>query len=668
MRERQREKVRKIEKEIELETIKRETELQRHRNSEIAAANASISSQAKLPKLPVFEETNDCIDSYLQRFERFASNAKWEESIWAINLSALLKGKALEVYSRLPAGEALNYRCLKQALLKRFQLTEEGFHSKFRNSKPEQGESPSQFFARLDNYIERWLSLANSEKTYKGLKDLFLREQFMTGCSKPLAIFLKERHPKSVEEMSNLADQFIEAHGYSAFSKDIQVFQKNTSPEAQKRNNQSSNPTYRPRSDLQQIRDRRCYLCYRSGHIAKDCFSCQKPQRPGTQTHKGAAMQSDGQCEPMCVNCQSNILQPQVQCDISHNSASIGNRAPEENLQFGSACILTDRLMECCAQNGQVKLACGHILPVIGSVCKVCDTMPVLSGYVGDHFVNVLRDSGCNGVVVKRELVKDSELTGKIQKCVLIDGTVRQVEEALIDIDTPFYTGKVSALCMREPVYDLIVGNIPGVRNQSEPDLQWCRRENREECCEILQAVQTRGQKAKDEKGLKKLNVTDLVDLDVTVDKMKELQLIDATLTNYRNLANVGKRKLLGDGIVSWFSMEKGLLYRHFSSPKVSDNKTFKQLVIPEALRRKVMTIALDSILGGHLGTKKTLDRISSSFYWPGIQGDVKRYCQSCDLCQRTFPKGKVTKIPLEKMPLIDTPFERIAVDLVGPI
>lgn len=294
--------------------------------------------------------------------------------------------------------------------------------------------------------------------------------------------------------------------------------------------------------------------------------------------------------------------------------------------------------------------------------------MPVLSGYVGENFVNVLRDSGCSGVVVKRELVKDSELTRKIQKCVLIDGTVRQVEEALIDIDTPFYTGKVSALCMREPVYDLIIGNVSGVRNQSEPNPQWCRRENREKCCEILQAVQTRGQKAKEEKGLKKLNVTDLVDLEVTVNKMKELQLIDETLTNYRNLANAGKRKLLGDGIVSWFSIDKGLLYRHFSSPKVSDNKTFKQLVIPEALRRKVMTIAHDSILGGHLGTKKTLDRISSSFYWPGIQGDVKRYCQSCDLCQRTFPKGKVTKIPLEKMPLIDTPFERIAVDLVGPI
>ena len=58
-----------------------------------------------------------------------------------------LRGKALEVYSRLPVSEALNYRSLKQALLKRFQLTEEGFHSKFRTSKPDAAESPSQFFA-----------------------------------------------------------------------------------------------------------------------------------------------------------------------------------------------------------------------------------------------------------------------------------------------------------------------------------------------------------------------------------------------------------------------------------------------------------------------------------------------------------------------------------------
>ena len=37
-------------------------------------------------------------------------------------------------------------------------------------------------------------------------------------------------------------------------------------------------------------------------------------------------------------------------------------------------------------------------------------------------------------------------------------------------------------------------------------------------------------------------------------------------------------------------------------------------------------------------------------------------------MCQRTIPKGRVGKVPLQKMPVIDEPFKRVAVDLVGPI
>lgn len=45
--------------------------------------------------------------------------------------------------------------------------------------------------------------------------------------------------------------------------------------------------------------------------------------------------------------------------------------------------------------------------------------MLVLLGYVGENFVNVFRDSGCSGVVVKCEFVKDSELIGKnLEMCV----------------------------------------------------------------------------------------------------------------------------------------------------------------------------------------------------------------------------------------------------------
>ena len=234
------------------ELRERETELHRIKNAELAVENAVQNSKprAKLPKLPVFEENKDCIDSYLQRFERFATNAGWTDTIWAIHLSALLKGKALEVYSRLPVSEASSYKDLKLALLKRFQLTEEGFHSKFRSSKPEQGETPSQFFARIDNYIEKWLNLAKSPRTYDGLKDLFLREQFMSSCAKSLAIFLKGRHPQTVADMANLADQFIEAHGYSSFYKNVQDFQKSSSTETQQiQNNQSQSSSWKQKPD-----------------------------------------------------------------------------------------------------------------------------------------------------------------------------------------------------------------------------------------------------------------------------------------------------------------------------------------------------------------------------------------------------------------------------------
>ena len=68
--------------------------------------------------------------------------------------------------------------------------------------------------------------------------------------------------------------------------------------------------------------------------------------------------------------------------------------------------------------------------------------------------------------------------------------------------------------------------------------------------------------------------------------------------------------------------------------------------------------------MGGHLGIKKTTDKIQSAFYWPGIQGDVTHFCKSCDVCQKTVNKGLVPKVPLQKMPLIDKPFKRVAIDL----
>ena len=80
------------------------------------------------------------------------------------------------------------------------------------------------------------------------------------------------------------------------------------------------------------------------------------------------------------------------------------------------------------------------------------------------------------------------------------------------------------------------------------------------------------------------------------------------------------------------------------------------------------MSLAHEAIVGGHLGIKKTTDRITANFHWPGVDGDVRRFCQSWDICQRTIPMGRVGRVPLGEMPVMDTPFDRVAVDIIGPI
>ena len=67
----------------------------------------------KAPKLPYFDEDKDCMDAYLRRFERYATSNRWDRGNYASYLSSLLKGKALDVYTKLSANDAQDYDRLK---------------------------------------------------------------------------------------------------------------------------------------------------------------------------------------------------------------------------------------------------------------------------------------------------------------------------------------------------------------------------------------------------------------------------------------------------------------------------------------------------------------------------------------------------------------------------
>ena len=81
----------------------------------------------------------------------------------------MLSGKGLEVYYSLDDTQANDYNVLKTAILNHYELNEEGFCKRFKNAKPEQGESGPQYLNRITNYFKRWGDLSADDNDSKGL-------------------------------------------------------------------------------------------------------------------------------------------------------------------------------------------------------------------------------------------------------------------------------------------------------------------------------------------------------------------------------------------------------------------------------------------------------------------------------------------------------------------
>ncbi|PIK53202.1 hypothetical protein BSL78_09912 [Apostichopus japonicus] len=181
-------------------------------------------------------------------------------------------------------------------------------------------------------------------------------------------------------------------------------------------------------------------------------------------------------------------------------------------------------------------------------------------------------------------------------------------------------------------------------------------------------AVETRAQKQKREKPLKPLRTAKSEELDISREELIQAQKDEPSFAKLYDIAKTGNVKMTRGGNEVRFTIVNNVLFRKFKSAKSRGDKEFRQVVMPKRFRNKVLSVGHEAPLSGHLGVKKTYDRITSNFYWPGIQNDVKMFCVSCDICQRTVSKGRISKVPLGRMPLIDTPFHRVAIDLVGPL
>ncbi|XP_070206241.1 uncharacterized protein [Littorina saxatilis] len=492
-------------------------------------------------KIPTLED-KDNIEEYLDQFERIAGTQGWKKETWIARLLPQLRGTARSLYFTLPTEEAGNYDQFRDALMKRFNLTAEGYRKKFRESRKEQSETFAQFVVRIKSYFKKWVCLCkkNFEKG-EDLQDVILTEQLMETLSSDLMVKVKERKPANVVEAAEAADVVIEA------KKGVRKPQR--------------------------------------GHLKKDC------KKVGMVVSFPGKVVSGG-VPSLCESCHKKDFEPR--CTVQVNGVE----------------------------------------------------------------VPALRDTGAESLIIDASLVPCGALTGRKQNVTFASTNYQTVcDTAVVDVVSPFFAGKALALVMENPLFPVIIGNHVEMETGQVFRVPVYSKDPEEG------AVETRAQVRKKRVPGKPLPVSKPLIGQTGPEGVAQMQSQDDTLEKVREYAQNGKQFGSGDGTIH-FVKKKSLYYRAFSGPAGS----YSQLVVPKQLRQEVLRLAHDSPIAGHLGAKKTRERVWQTFYWPGLCADVRRYCASCDVCQRTVPRGVVRKAPLEQMPLMDEPFKRVAVDLVGPI
>ncbi|KAH3789751.1 hypothetical protein DPMN_167939 [Dreissena polymorpha] len=311
--------------------------------------------------------------------------------MWCLHLRILLKGKALDVYSRPPSDD-----------------------------------------------IERWMELGHVDKTYEGVIYCLVRDQLLGISQKELYLFLKSKSITDSSEMTVQADFFAESRGgrHNVVVRDSLGVQQDRLNRSDNEQGRQYTPAKLKSFRNSSVYSVKCSYCH-GNHRTCDCR--KRPQGKSIAAMCEADVNPQQQFDEMGFSKESdsNTFLPARREDRGRGGRGQGYRGRGRSRGRGRE-----------GQNHNVSFSYDTVASSQRKNLK--QNFPTQLGMVNGTEVTVLRDTGANWVIVSSDLVKNSQYTGEQRVVKFIDGTQRYCKEALVDVDTPYYGGQVLANVMEK--------------------------------------------------------------------------------------------------------------------------------------------------------------------------------------------------------------------------
>ena len=255
----------------------------------------------------------------------------------------------------------------------------------------------------------------------------------------------RERTQDSFKEMCVIAEQYLKAHRKSFRHRWMPDKSKSEGrevrgPERENKNRPMEKPN-RFRSNIGQSRQ-------------------YNPNTPKT----GHTCWIYGSAKPYARDCPQNMHNipiPGIKNRVGHNETTFKGGIKLTTKQVGNVRYVEDKNGKRFQLKEMAALASDQRKGMVVAVGQV-------SGR--PDLVEVLRDTGCSTMVIRKDLCDPDDFTGETRGCVMMGGRVIEVPVVTKTVYTPYYTGIVEGVATDSPVYDLVIGNLLGARNQEDPD------------------------------------------------------------------------------------------------------------------------------------------------------------------------------------------------------